>query len=114
MAKSKTSFKKGRSGNPRGRPKKDYDAQALVAKHTQDGKALVDFWLRVMSEETALDIATGVVVGPTWKDKLEASQRLAERLWGKPPENFKVATEHTGKDGGPIEQEHRIVLDLTD
>jgi hypothetical protein len=110
-------FQKGKSGNPRGRPKKDYDAQALVAKHTKGGRELVKFWLKMLTLDTVVDATTGrTIAGPTWTEKLAASAKLELRLWGKVPEQLKHEHEHTGKGGAPIEAkvEHTIELDLSD
>jgi hypothetical protein len=72
-------FPKGASGNPGGRPKGL--AKATRALVGEDGKALVDFWWRIVQDEKARTA-----------DRLAASKLLAERGWGKaadlaPPED---------------------------
>lgn len=108
--------KKGEpSRNPRGRPKKDFNAQALAAKYTRDGEDLMKFWREQLDLETVLDPVTGrIIAGPSWTEKNAAATKIAERLWGKAPEHLKA--EITGKDGGPQqhEHEHKVFLELPD
>lgn len=64
-------WKKGQSGNPSGQKK----GLARAARETvgEDGKALADFWMAIVTDESRRD-----------SDRLEASKLLAERGWGKP------------------------------
>ena len=64
-------FVPGQSGNPGGRPR----GLARAARDVvgDDGRALAEFWLAVMNDETA-----------RMTDRLAASQLLAVRGWGRP------------------------------
>ena len=65
-------FEPGHSGNPGGRP------QGLARTTRElvgaDGRAIVEFWMRVMADEAARTA-----------DRLAASRLLADRGWGVTP-----------------------------
>jgi Family of unknown function (DUF5681) len=63
-------FRPGQSGNPGGRPR----GLARTAREVvgDDGRAIIDFWMSVMSDRAA-----------SMRDRLEASRLLADRGWGK-------------------------------
>jgi hypothetical protein len=63
-------FRPGQSGNPGGRPRGL--AQATRDLLGDDGRAIVNFWMKVMMDEHT-----------RMGDRLEASKLLAERGWGK-------------------------------
>lgn len=75
-------FKKGKSGNPGGRPKENKEVQALAREYTEDAIARLVHW---MKSDNA-------------KASVSASNVLLDRGWGKAAQ----AHEHTGADGGPI------------
>ena len=77
-------FKKGQSGNPGGRPRKDIRLVELAQEQTQ--KAL-DTLVRIMGDEEAPHAA-----------RLTAANSILDRAHGKP----RQALEHTGKDGTPL------------
>jgi len=65
-------WKKGQSGNPSG-AKKGLARSAREAVG-EDGKALAEFWLEIVNDDTQRT-----------SDRLEASRLLGERGWGKAP-----------------------------
>jgi len=82
MEKSKNAgqFKKGKSGNPGGRPKEVGDVRELAKQYTAEAiERLVD-WMR--SDEPKASVA--------------AANTLLDRAWGKAPQAL------TGDDGGPV------------
>ena len=69
-------WKPGQTGNPYGRNGKD--VELLVKERTLEGVALVDFWVRCFKG------AEPGTAGPQGlKHRKWASERLANRLWGK-------------------------------
>src|SRR5207248_565620 len=85
VAKSRTSFHPGESGNPGGRPKglERYTRE----KVGDDGNKLVDFWIGILDDEDA-----------AMRDRLEASKLLAVRGFGQPAQLLEFTPET-----GPIE-----------
>ena len=95
-------FQKGISGNPRGRPKK--------------GAALAEF-IRYTGElkyhgtdQTYRERAVRALWEQAAKGYLPALQFIAERTEGKVPQRM----EHTGADGGPMEQSTVIEVHAVD
>jgi hypothetical protein len=69
MAKTKTSFVVGQTGNPGGRPKGAFEARDLARKHT---KAAVDRLFAIMQK------------GKSEQARIIAANSLLDRGWGKP------------------------------
>lgn len=88
-------FTKGRSGNPRGRPKSDLLVRELVAAKTRDGATIVATLVEVMTDRDARG-----------SERVAAARELGDRLWGSAPKSI----EHTGKGGGPIAVDHGTTL----
>jgi len=93
-------FRKGQSGNPKGRPKKLPDLDVLLAN--------------VLGEEkngltAAEEILTALRVKAK-KGDIRAAQLILERAYGKP----KQPLEHTGPDGGPIQTVIKFIDDSKD
>jgi len=82
-------FRRGRSGNPGGRPKGL--ARATRELVGDDGLTIVQFWL-----DTMLDESMQVRV------RLEASRLLAERGWGKPA-NFEPVVADEPLESHPLD-----------
>ena len=59
MAKTRTSFAKGKTGNPGGRPKGAFEARDLARKHT---KAAIDRLFRIMQNGTSEQAQIGAAV----------------------------------------------------
>jgi hypothetical protein len=66
MAKSRTSFRPGMSGNPGGRPKAALDVQELARAHTPD----------------AINALVAALANP--RERVSAAVALLDRGWGKP------------------------------
>ena len=83
-----TEFKKGQSGNPKGRPRKLPELDALLAEvlgEEKDGMTAAEAILKRLLQEAA-------------KGNLRAAEILLNRAYGMPRQRL----EHTGEDGGPI------------
>lgn len=77
---TKTSWKKGQSGNPRGSGPPGRESLAhLVQERLGDGQKLVDFWLGMMTNQ-----APGFVGEARPQDGQRASEVLAEWGYNKP------------------------------
>jgi hypothetical protein len=88
----KTAFQPGKSGNPGGRPRKtdeERTLEALCREKTPEALATI---LRIMAGSN-MDRA-----------KLAAAQYVLDRGWGRPKESV----EHSGPNGGPIEQKSTV------
>jgi hypothetical protein len=83
MAKNLSSFEKGKTGNPGGRPRGAFAARDLARKHT---KAAIDRLFEIMQR------------GASEQAQVAAAVALLDRGWGKPV----AVKEHGGKEGGPI------------
>lgn len=84
-------FTKGKSGNPGGRPKKDF---VLAAKCQEYGDEIVEFMIAVMRGEEirrtskqrgARGKKEHVYDTPTFQDRIRAGEWLTDRGYGKAP-----------------------------
>lgn len=75
-------FKKGRSGNPGGRPKIEGEIKELARTYTQEAVERLVEWMRSTNPKASVGAAIA----------------LLDRGWGKPAQ----AVELGGKDGGGI------------
>ncbi len=92
---------KGKSGNPGGRPKKDF---VLAQQCQKYGDEVVEFMVAVMrgeqirrtsKQEGTKGKKTHVFDTPTFQDRIRAGEWLADRGFGKAPQ----AIEHAGAIG---------------
>lgn len=97
----KGGFKKGKSGNPRGRPKKDFEAQALVGEQTNGGADIIATIAEIMRTSPDVDAKGNPIVDPTAQVRLAAAKALADRFWGTPPDHKSLTI--TGANGGAIQ-----------
>ena len=84
-------FKKGQSGNPGGRPKEDPEVKELARAYSVEAIERLAKWMKCDDPNASV----------------KACLALLDRAWGKPVQ----PTEHTGKDGGPIETTEISALD---
>lgn len=82
-----TSWKPGRSGNPKGRPPGRPSLVPLIQKTTHDGKELVTFMLAIF-RDPRMKLA----------HRMEAAEWLTDRGFGKATQ----AVELTDAEGGPL------------
>lgn len=54
-------FKKGKSGNPRGRPKEDNEVKALACKHTREAIERLVFWMRSDNPKASVSAAVSIL-----------------------------------------------------
>lgn len=88
----RSSFPKGKSGNPGGRPKADKIARELIAAETGDGTEIVRFALGVMRAESyAGSDGRTIDVPNDPKSRCWAASWLADRLFGKAPLTVEVS-----------------------
>lgn len=83
MPRSSTTFQKGQSGNPKGRPKEVADVRAAAQKHTE------------MAIKTLAEIAER---GDSEKARVAAAQALLDRAWGRCPQSVNIGD----PDGNPL------------
>ena len=76
MAKSRTSFQPGQSGNPGGRPKEVAEVRELARECTEDA---INTLTEIMSDKNAPPSA-----------RCRASEALLDRGWGKPTDTLRV------------------------
>lgn len=65
-------FQKGKSGNPRGRPKADIDLRNLAREHTKE----------------AFDVLLQVMRSDDDRTRMQAALAVMERAWGKPEQRI--------------------------
>ncbi len=95
MARSSTSFQKGQSGNPGGRPKEVAEVRALAREHTNEAVQALRSIMRSDDEPASARVA--------------AANSLLDQGWGRAPLAI------TGEGGGPVETAVTVspaVLDL--
>ena len=78
-------FKKGQSGNPKGRPKKLQDIAEMIKQSTNDGSACVQLYLSIMEDKEASN-----------KDRIQAASLLLAYAYGKPSQQINANVDHDG------------------
>lgn len=84
-------FEKGKSGNPKGRPKAAYDVQALARKNTKEAFEVI---LRIMRDPEYPDLA------------LKAANIILERGYGKPIQEMRGSFDHSVTHMPVIQKEY--------
>lgn len=77
-------FKKGKTGNPGGRPK---GFASMIRENTKNGKEIAMFMLKIMRGEMVCDRE------PDVRDSIKAAEWLADRGFGKSTETVKIEGE---------------------
>ncbi len=80
QANNRGQFRKGKSGNPGGRPKSTGDLRKLAQTNTEAAVERLVFWMQSTNA----------------KASVSACAALLDRGWGKPSQAI------TGEDGGPV------------
>lgn len=107
--------KGGPSRNPRGRPKKDFEAQALVAAATNGGADIIATINEIRRLEAEVDAKGNLIADPTAQVRLAAAKALADRLWGTPPQHGSLTIGGGKKDSGAEAPEELVIrLNLGD
>ena len=94
MNTGKTRFKKGKSGNPNGRPKKGQEQLNLEKLCREKTPEALGTILSIMQD------------GENERNKLSAAQYIIDRGWGKAKETVSL----TDPDGGAAKIIHEIIL----
>jgi hypothetical protein len=99
-------FAKGSIPNPRGRPRKGFEARQIeidVRRYSREhGREAVDKLIELMRGKLVLepekegDLPKTVRIGAA--TQLAAAEAILDRGYGKPPQAVEIA----GKDGGPV------------
>ena len=85
----KGGFKKGKSGNPSGRPKGSKGFAAYIRERTHEGKLIVDFWMNLMQ-------AKGEFKDADVRERALAAKELSDRGIGKPGEYHELLIPEAG------------------
>lgn len=102
MGREKTQFKKGLSGNPSGRPKRDPFISAVKETTYKEFITALHKYGNLTRKEIAQELARpnatmfevmfGQIVASAARGDKEARQVLLERLWGKVKEHLEIET----------------------
>jgi len=89
-------FKKGQSGNPNGRPTKEYTISDLLRAKLEEEVEVFDKATRKKSKIKNSDLVVDRILGAVRKGEKWAIEMLLDRIEGKPQQRIEQTTEIEG------------------
>jgi hypothetical protein len=89
-------FKKGQSGNPNGRPRKEFTISDLLRTKLEEEVEVVDKQTRKKQRIKNSDLVVDRILGAVRKGEKWAIELLLDRIEGKPQQRIEQTTEIEG------------------